>query len=72
VTGPLDVTNCFGAQTYKTTASFVGVSYRVEYMPSAVMMRYPTYDFAKKFAEVKWLPLIENSPVMQKHLPQKR
>jgi phage terminase large subunit GpA-like protein len=56
---------------FKSTASFIGVAYRLAHMPTAIMLLYPTYDFAKKFSETKWMPIIETSPVLQRLLPRK-
>ncbi len=67
-----DVVLCWGSQTAKTMTLMAGMSWIIENEPSPILWLMPTEGLARSFSKTRWLPMLEDSPVMVQHFPEDR
>jgi len=63
-------TNCFAAQSFKTTMLLIGIGFRIVKRPANVLWLAPSYGMAQSTSETKWLPLVEASPALAALVPK--
>lgn len=67
-----DVVLCWGSQTAKTMTLMAGMSWLIDNEPSPILWLMPTEGLARSFSKTRWLPMLEDSPVMVSHFPADR
>jgi phage terminase large subunit GpA-like protein len=65
-----DITNCFGAQVFKSTSMMVGLMYRIDKKPVNMGWIMPNERLAQSFSETKWLLQLDASPSVSRHKPK--
>lgn len=70
--GVNEVTLCWGSQTSKTTTLMAGLAWLIDAEPSPALWLMPTENLARSFSKSRWLPMLEDSPVMVSHFPADR
>lgn len=67
--GVAETTLCWGSQTAKTTTLMAGLAWLIDNEPSPALWLMPTENLARSFSKSRWLPMLEDSPVMVSHFP---
>jgi terminase, large subunit len=81
VRGPLEafwdpairkVTLCFSAQSGKTTVLSVALAYVIDQAPGPILYALPSENAALSFSKNRLQPLIQDSPVLARHVTDRR
>ncbi|WP_031386501.1 terminase gpA endonuclease subunit [Desulfonatronum thiodismutans] len=66
------VTVCFSAQSGKTTVLSVGLAYVIDQAPGPILYTLPSENAALSFSRNRLQPLIQDSPVLARHLTDRK
>ena len=61
---------CWGSQTSKTTTLYVGAGWTIDRKPCPILFVYPNAIMARNFSNDRFLPFLEDSRSLAKHLPK--
>lgn len=67
-----EVILCWGSQTAKTTTLKAGLAWMICEDPSPSLWLMPSEQVARSFVRTRWLPFLEDSPVIQAEFPTNR
>lgn len=67
-----EIAMVFGTQTGKTTLLQMGTAWRVVNRPQPVVWVMPNEALARSFSEVRWQPIVEESPVLKSQIDKNR
>lgn len=65
-----DSTLCFGGQVFKTTTMMGGLCYTIDQRPVSALWIMPNERLAQTFSELKFQPLVDESPAVVRHKPR--
>ena len=65
-----DLALMFGAQTAKTTAVMIGVSWLLVHQESSILWVTPSEALGRSFSESRWTPWLRASPVLRALIPR--
>jgi phage terminase large subunit GpA-like protein len=64
-----DLVLVFGTQLGKTTMIQIGAAWRICNKPQPALWVMPTEGLGKSFSETRWMPIFDDSPVLQAQKP---
>ncbi len=64
-----DVALCFGSQVGKTVIVMCGVAYIIANDPRGILWALPDITLARNFSKRRWMPLVEASKELKRHVP---
>lgn len=73
--GDVDVSEIamvFGTQTGKTTLLQMGTAWRIVNRPQPVVWVMPNENLARSFSEIRWQPIVEESPILKSQVDKNR
>jgi len=67
-----EIAMVFGTQTGKTTLLQMGTAWRIVNRPQPVVWVMPNEALARSFSEVRWQPIVEESPILRSQVDKNR